>query len=110
MIYDTNKIVQHELEQSGSNLQFSKYFLRRMTELSLSIVEILAKDGEQNAQHAKRNTLISDDIFLALRHSPHRFHLAEFAQKQCIKLSSKTLETILSEQNRTQNEEEAHQN
>lgn len=97
MIFDTCQIVRTELDNTFPKAQFSKYFLKRLTELSMSIADVLAKDSEAFALHAKRNTILTDDLFLGLRHSPHLIPLIHFAQNQGMKLSPKVLEKIESD-------------
>lgn len=94
MLYQTGEIVRDTLDQSFPEAHFSTYFLRRLNELSLSIIDVLSKDAESFAVHAKRNTIFTDDLFLCLRHSPYHSRLIQLAKEQGMKLSTKILEKI----------------
>eukprot|EP00126_Sphaerothecum_destruens_P004303 Sdes_comp18101_c0_seq2m7541 len=69
-IYHTVGQLLENLNSSEVSVPFSREFIASLSEATFYKLEILAKDLEAFANHAKRNTIKNDDVKLAARKSP----------------------------------------
>lgn len=80
--YTVSKICEDIQHQHTDEITFTKQTIATIAEITFRQSQIIAKDLESFAHHAKRKRITTDDVMLCARRSPALLqHLEEFKQK-----------------------------